>query len=269
MKAVRPRSSGHEMTDKVRTEMNALENEGINKFFKASVEDLTPTGLHRETSILFMPTQHGGPAAESFGSVLSVAELSRAKRFKVIGHKMRFLQRRAFRRFCGAIALGVARPLSQVDFAETKKGRPYLFELPRTWFSFSSCRHGYLAAWSTSSAIGVDIEDSEQSVSAVEMASYHFAGNELDTIRTAAVHERRKLFLRLWSLKEAGLKSIGEGVPYGLNAFQFDTTPNIRVSFAPARYGGPDNFNAKLIEITGCCAALVFRAISGQVDENN
>jgi hypothetical protein len=120
------------MTDKVRTEMNALENEGINKFFKASVEDLTPTGLHRETSILFMPSQHGGPAAESFGSVLSVAELSRAKRFKVIGHKMRFLQRRAFRRFCGAIALGVARPLSQVDFAETKKGRPYLFELPRT-----------------------------------------------------------------------------------------------------------------------------------------
>ena len=127
------------------------------------------------------------------------------------------------------------------------------------WFSFSSCRHGYLAAWSSSSAIGVDIEDPEQPVSAVEMASYHFAPSELNALCTAAVHERRQLFLKLWSLKEAGLKSVGEGMSYGLDAFQFETTPTIRVSFAPAQYGGPDKFNAKLIEAAKCCAALVIR----------
>lgn len=246
------------MSDKAH-KSNALKNESIEHFFKASVQDLTPTETHRDISVLFMPAQHDGLPADCFGSVLSMAELSRAERFKAIADKVRFLQRRAFRRFCGAIALGIARPLSQVDFTATKKGRPYLSELPRTWFSFSSCDHGYLAAWSSSSAVGVDIEYSEQSVSPVEMANYHFAPNESDAVRKAADRERRKLFLRLWTLKEAGLKSIGEGVSYGLDAFQFETTPGVRVSFAPKQYGGPINFNARLMKIAGCCAALVIR----------
>jgi len=261
MRVVRPRRPGYEMIDKVQ-KRNALKNESINRFFKASVKDLTPTDSHHDISVLFMPAEHAehsGFPADCLASVLSLAELARAERFKAIADKTRFLQRRAFRRFCGAIALGVARPLSQVDFSATRNGRPYLPELPRTWFSFSSCDHGYLAAWSSSGAIGVDIEDSEQSVSPVEMARYHFAPNELDAVCKAEVHERRRLFLRLWTLKEAALKSIGEGMSYGLDAIQFDTTPTVRVSFAPERYGSPINFNARLMKIADCCAALVIR----------
>lgn len=259
MKAVQPRSSRHEMTDKVPKKRDALRNESISYFLESSVRDLTPTNSHRDISVLFMPAQHDGPPADFFGSILSVSELSRAERFKAIDHKINFLQRRAFRRFCGAIALGDARPLSQVGFATTREGRPYLSELPRTWFSFSSCRHGYLAAWSFSSAVGVDIESLDQSVSPVEMAIYHFAPNESDAVCMAEVNERKRLFLRLWTFKEAGLKSIGEGISYGLDAFHFETKPRVRASFAPAAYGGPNNFNARLLEIAGCCAALVIR----------
>ena len=157
MRAVRPKSSGHEMIDKVRTETGVLDEVNINNFFEASVQDITPTELQREIRILFMPIRPDSPPAVYFGSVLSVAEWRRAARFKRISNKMQFLQRRAFRRFCGSIAIGDARALSKVYFAVTEKGRPYLFELPRMWFSFSSCRHGCLAAWSSSSAIGVDI----------------------------------------------------------------------------------------------------------------
>ena len=259
MKAVRPRSSRHEMTEKVPKKRDALRNESISYFLESSVRDLTPTDSHRDISVLFMPAQHDGPPADFFGSTLSLSELSRAERFKEIDHKISFLQRRAFRRFCGVIALGDARPLSQVDFATTREGRPYLSELPRAWFSFSACRHGYLAAWSYSSAVGADIESLDQAASPVEMASYHFAPNESDTVCMAEVDERQKLFLRLWTLKEAGLKSIGEGISYGLDAFQFETKPRVRASFAPAAYGGSNNFNARLLEIAGCCAALVIR----------
>ena len=259
MKVARPRSSRHEMSNKAEKKNDARRNESLERFFEASVQELRPTDLGSHISILFMPAQHGGPPADFFGSVLSSAELSRAERFKAIADKVGFLQRRAFRRFCGAIALGVSRPLSQVDFATMGKGRPYLPALPRTWFSFSSCRNGYLAAWSSSSAIGVDIEHPEQAVLPDDMASFHFAPNESDTVRNAEVDERKRLFLRLWTLKEAGLKSVGEGMPYGLKTFQFETVPSVRVSFAPADYGSPDNFDARLLEIAGCCAALVIR----------
>jgi 4'-phosphopantetheinyl transferase len=247
------------MNDKVPQERDALRNESISYFLESSVRDLTPTDSHRDIAVLFMPAQHDGPPADVFSSILSVSELSRAERFKGIDQKMSFLQRRAFRRFCGAIALGDARPLSQVGFATTREGRPYLSELPRAWFSFSSCRLGYLAAWSYSSAVGVDIESVDQAVSPVEMASYHFAPNESDAVCMAEVNERKRLFLRLWTLKEAGLKSIGEGISYGLDAFRFETTPGVRASFAPAKFGGPNNFNARSLEIAGCCAALVIR----------
>jgi phosphopantetheinyl transferase len=259
MKAARPKSSRYEMTERVQKEGDVRRSESISHFFEASVQDLTPTDPYHDISVLFMPVRHDGPAADFFGSILSLSELSRAERFNAVDHKISFLQRRAFRRFCGAIALGDARPLSQVGFATTREGRPYLSELPRTWFSFSSCRHGYLAAWSFGSAVGVDIESLDQSVSPVEMAIYHFAPNESDAVCMAEVDERKRLFLRLWTLKEAGLKSIGEGVPYGLDAFQFETTPRARTSFAPAEYGGPNNFDARLLETAGCCAALVIR----------
>ncbi len=259
MKAALPRSSRYEMTNKVQKRRDALRNESIERFFETSALDLTPTDTCHDISVLFMPAWYDGPPADFFSSILSSGELSRAERFKAVDHKMSFLQRRAFRRFCGAIALGVARPLSQIHFATTRAGQAYLSELPHAWFSFSSCRHGYLAAWSFRSAIGVDIEGLNQSVSPVDMANYYFVPNESDTVCKAEVHERKRLFLRLWTLKEAGLKSIGEGIPHGLKTFQFEIRPSVRVSFAPAEYGGPNNFNARLLEIAGCCAALVTR----------
>ena len=44
--------------------------------------------------------------------------------------KAHFKQQRAFRRYCGALALGSPLPLSRIAFEETEKGRPYLPELP-------------------------------------------------------------------------------------------------------------------------------------------
>ena len=66
-------------------------------------------------------------------------------------------------------------------------------------------------------------------------------------------------FLQFWSLKEAALKSIGEGLPYGLNAFEFELDPKLRVVHAPQDHGGAEKFNAHVIEGIDSCAALVTR----------
>jgi 4'-phosphopantetheinyl transferase len=188
--------------------------------------------------------------------------LQRADRFAAEDDRAQFIQRRAFRRFCGARALGTSQPLSQIAFGETENGRPYLSELPDLWFSFSSCRFGVLGAWSLAHAVGVDFEDHSRKLEAVELARRFFSAAEARAVAAAGDAERLQTFYRFWSLKEAALKSIGEGLPFGLDAFEFELDPDLRIVHAPPFVGGPNRFTASVIEGTEGCAALVTRGLA-------
>jgi len=60
-------------------------------------------------------------------------------------------------------------------------------------------------------------------------------------------------------LKEAALKSIGEGLPFGLDAFEFELDESPRVVVAPGDHGGPRRFSAHLFDQVDVGAALVLR----------
>jgi 4'-phosphopantetheinyl transferase len=211
-------------------------------------------------SVLFAPVSSDPEAANRCASVLSDAEKRRAHRFLPEGGEAHFKQQRAFRRYCGALAVGNAFPLSRIAFEATEKGRPYLPELPGCWFSFSSCRLGYLGAWSSTRHIGVDIEDQTRPLEAIELAQAYFSRVEAKAVEGASERTRMRTFFQLWTLKEAALKSIGEGLPFGLDAFQFEVDPSTCIVDAPRAYGGPERFCAYAIETTGSCAALVIRS---------
>jgi len=189
--------------------------------------------------------------------VLSDAERERAARFISEETATRFIQRRAFRRYCGALASGGLQLLSGVSFRETDKGRPYLCDAPELSFSFSACRSGFLGAWSSIYRIGVDIEDPASTVAAGEMAERYFYESEARAIENADGSTCQRLFCQLWCLKEAALKSIGEGLPFGLDAFQLELAPDPCIVRAPRDHGGSTRFRARMIDGTGCCAALV------------
>ena len=152
------------------------------------------------------------------------------------------------------------RTLSLVDFKETEKGRPYLPDLPDVRFSFSSCRFGFLAAWSPAHGIGVDLEDQTRNLEAAELAHQLFSEGEAQAVEGVCGLVRLRTFYRLWTLKEAALKSIGEGLPIGLDTFEFELAPNFRVIRAPGDYD-PAQFHAHVIEGGGRCAALVIRSL--------
>ena len=57
-----------------------------------------------------------------------------------------------------------------------------------------------------------------------------FSDAEAKTVESAGDQARLRTFFQLWCLKEAALKSIGEGLPFGLDAFEFELSP-IYVSF--------------------------------------
>jgi 4'-phosphopantetheinyl transferase len=152
--------------------------------------------------------------------------------------------------------------LSEIVFEETENGRPYLSESPDFWFSFSSCRFGLLGAWSSTHAIGVDLEDRTRDLEARELAQQFFSVAEAEAVEEVGGLQRLRTFYQFWSLKEAALKSIGEGLPFGLDAFEFELDPSLRVVHAPPDHGGPERFNAHVIEGADSCAALVIRCLA-------
>ena len=230
----------------------------VNDLFAASARDCTPAPARHMANVLFAPVSRDPEAVSRCASVLSDAEKRRAQSFLAEGDEARFKQQRAFRRYCGALAVGSALPLSRIAFEATEKGRPYLPELRGCWFSFSSCRLGYLGAWSSTQRIGVDIEDQTRLLEATELAQAYFSRAEAKAVEGAS--KRMRTFFQLWTLKEAALKSIGEGLPFGLDAFQFELDPSIRVVDAPRAYGGPERFCAYAIGAAGSCAALAIHS---------
>ena len=240
--------------------MTRDDSEWINGLFAANVCDWTPASANHAARVLYAPVSRDPEASRRCASVLSDTELQRADRFVTEDGKAQFKQRRAFRRYCGAFVLGSPRPLSRIVFKETEKGRPYLPDLPDVWFSFSSCHFGFLGAWSSTHRIGVDLEDQTRNLEAAELAHQFFSKAEVKAVKVVRGLARRRTFCQFWSLKEAALKSIGEGLPFGLDAFEFELAPNLRVVHAPPEYGGPERFNAQIIEGTDICAALVIRS---------
>ena len=240
--------------------MTRDDSEWVNALFAASAGDWTPAPANHAAHVLYAPVSRETEASRRCMSILSDIELQRADRFVTEDGKAHFKQRRAFRRYCGAFVLGSPQPLSRIEFEETEKGRPYLPDLPNVWFSFSSCRFGFLGAWSSTHRIGVDLEDQTRNLEAAELAQQFFSQAEVKAVKVVGGMARLRTFYQLWSLKEAALKSIGEGLPFGLDAFEFELAPNLRVVHAPPDYGGPGQFNAQIMQ--GICAALVIRSVA-------
>jgi len=240
--------------------MTRDDSDRINDLFAASSRDLTPASARHVTQVLYAPVSHDPEVTELCATVQSAPELERADRFVAEGARALFEQRRAFRRFCGALVLGSSRPLSEIEFSETDNGRPYLSDLPDYWFSFSSCRFGFVGAWSATHGVGVDLEDQTKDLEATELAQQFFSVAETKAVERLRGLASNRTFFQLWTLKEAALKSIGEGLPFGLDAFEFELDPNLRVVRAPRDQGGPVKFSGYLIEGTDSCAALVIRS---------
>lgn len=235
------------------------DNNRVYTHFKSGVIDLTPSSGRQEATVLYVPVSNDPVFSEQCASVLSKPEIQRAHRFADKNGKDHFIQRRAFRRYCAALALGSDQPLSQFDFEETEKGQPFLSDATDCWFSFSSCRTGFLGAWSSTHGVGIDIEESKKRLETNELARQYFSTTEARVVEETVGLERERTFYQFWCLKEAALKSIGEGLPFGLDRFEFGLSPGLRITAAPPEHGGAGQFSAHFIERTEQCAALIIR----------
>lgn len=242
--------------------MTRDDNVWVHDLFTAGAQDWTPAHARHACRVLFAPVSFDPEAWRRCASVLSDAELRKAASFLTEASRTHFGQKRAFRRYCAARALGSPRPLAEIPFEETEKGCPYLPEVPDLCLSFSSCRLGFLGAWSATHGIGVDIEDQRRNLDAAALAQRYFSTAEAQAVESVEGPARRHAFFQLWTLKEAALKSIGEGLPFGLEAFAFELVPTLSIVHAPPEHGGAEKFHGYAIGKADSCAALVLRSRS-------
>ena len=245
--------------------MKPWENQELRDYFLARTSDLTPNGARRNSSVLYAPFSDTGDVFKLCISVLTEPERQHMARLATGGLRSAFAQRRAFRRFCAAVALGDGGDLSEIVFDLTEKGQPYLLRAPDFRFSFSSCRFGMLGAWSATCEVGIDIEDDTREIEALALAREFFTGEEAAIVEQAASADRRSIFYQFWSLKEAALKSVGEGLPFGLDTFVFELLPTPRVVDVPGQFGSPGQFRAYPVGQGNFNAALVTRVPAGSI----
>ena len=240
--------------------MTRLAGDGVERLFAAITRDLTPSSAKQSAQVLYARFTNDPAITEQCRSILSVAEQQQAARIAAPSERALFQQRRAFRRFCGARALRSEEPLTKICYELTSKGRPYLPAAPGIWFSFSSSRAGMLGAWSTSLSLGVDIEDACSSLEFAALTTLYFSVPEVESIMSGDLLQRPQRFLQHWTLKEAALKSIGEGLPFGLDAFEFALEPHSQL--VRAFCDATDQFVPYCIHGTDGVAALVTRRLS-------
>lgn len=78
--------------------------------------------------------------------------------------------------------------------------------------------------------LGVDVEAIDKRVS-LPVARRYFSSREVAALDALAPEARPRHFLRLWTLKEAYLKAVGEGLAGGLDRMTFTLGDDARIGF--------------------------------------
>lgn len=110
-----------------------------------------------------------------------------------------------------------------IRFRYEDKGKPFLAGGPS--FNQSHSEDRLMIAVAAAGRLGVDIEELRRVRLMLEIANKNFARDEAARMQAAPAHDRRRLFFRIWTRKEAFLKALGFGLTHPLRSFSVDPTP--------------------------------------------
>lgn len=148
------------------------------------------------------------PSAEAVAD-LDADERARLARFRQVGDRARFAGLRAVLRQRLGIRLGIAS--SAVPIRIDARGKP---RLPgdALWFSLAHCGDHGLIALSATNPVGVDLEQARSYERLDALADLTLSESERALWTNTRPGDRRALFLRAWTAKEAVLKAAGTGL---------------------------------------------------------
>jgi 4'-phosphopantetheinyl transferase len=157
-------------------------------------------------------------------SLLDHAEVERSRRF------VRPVDRDHF-----CIAHGVTRMIlagylrerpADLGYRFGSAGKPALDGFPELQFNLSHSGAWGLLAVTRVGPVGVDIECVREMPDLMEIARENFAPKEVATLKCLPEAQRLDAFFAGWTRKEAFVKTLGDGLPFGLDGFEVEFRPD-------------------------------------------
>ena len=164
-------------------------------------------------------------------SILSPDERDRASRFHFERDRLHFCAARALLR----TLLGgyLAAEPQHLRFRYSDKGKPELAEphaSSRFTFNLSHSGGVALIAITRDRPIGVDIEKIRDDFDTAAIAQRFFSAREQEQLLRLPPEEQHQAFFRCWTLKEAFIKALGEGLSHPLHQFDVSVDDEASVS---------------------------------------
>ncbi len=190
---------------------------------------------------------------------LSADEAEQAQRFRFDRDRATYvaahvLLRRTLRlRLAGAEPSIVRNPLGRPELTASLPGGPVIS------FNLTHSRGFAACAIVEGTGIGIDAEDIRRPLDIAEMAARWYAPTEQLLLEASPEPRRTELFFRIWTLKEAILKSTGRGLRVEPNRFAVD--PDHAMAAVPGGLGIPTRW--RLAELNPLPYIRVALAIPG------
>lgn len=192
------------------------------------------SALANEIHVWLMEVDAPPPALlAEWRQCLDTDELARADRFHF--ERDRIIYTAAHWLLRSALAEAGGRPAAAWRFATGPHGKPRIDPaLGQDMLSFNlSHTKGLVAcAITLETEIGIDVELMDPRRSELDIAEHYFSPAEVELLRAMPPARQTHTFFRLWTLKEALIKTTGEGLERALDSFSFAFDP-VTVAFHP------------------------------------
>jgi len=163
---------------------------------------------------------------DEFKAILSSEERTRAKRFKFLNDRRRYVVQHGILRVL--LSKYMKKEPQQVEIRTSLNGKPYVDSQDRGAIHFSASRSDefVMLAFNCIDNIGIDIEKIRNIPDILEIVERHFTHNEKKEILFCPEASRLELFYKLWTRKEAVLKAQGLGLLTPLNCVNVAVSPD-------------------------------------------
>lgn len=125
------------------------------------------------------------------------------------------------------------------EFDTIGNGKPIL---PNSKLQFNLSHSGDYAVVGVSiSELGVDVECHQRPVEVLDLATRFFTKEEQEIILKSDGYLSSYKFFRVWTLKEAFVKAVGDGLSMSLGSFSVDDVlaPFVKIKYCPPECGDP------------------------------
>jgi 4'-phosphopantetheinyl transferase len=196
----------------------------VEKISSSDFRIASPLSLDRGRIALWHLDLAGAADSEArWLELLSTDERERAGRFHFDRDRQHFCAARGILRTLLAAYL-TTRPLD-ISFVYSDKGKPALappYAESGLNFNVSHSGEAALLGFVQSSRIGVDVEKIRNDFDSAAIAGRFFSPHEREQLSRLPSDQRHRAFFHCWTLKEAFIKALGEGLSHPLH--QFDVT---------------------------------------------